>query len=338
VGTVAAGVGAGPTPFYVSTGKAYLAGPYGGAPLSLAIVAPAVAGPFDLGVVVVRTALQVSPESARITAAADSLPVALHGIPLDLRDVRVLLDRPNFTLNPTNCERLSFKGRATSVAGATAPLSERFQVGGCRGLGFKPRLSLSLKGDTKRGGHPALTATLVARRGDANIARAQVALSHAEFLDQAHIGTVCTRVQFAAGKCPAKSIYGHARAVTPLLDRPLAGPVYLRSSSHKLPDLVADLNGQIHIVLDGRIDSIGGGIRTTFERVPDAPVTKFVLSMQGGRAGLLENSTNLCASEHRADAKFLGQNGRTHSFSPVQQSSCGGQRKNTTHHAKSTNP
>ena len=118
-------------------------------------------------------------------------------------------------------------------------------------------------------------------------------LPHTEFLEQAHIGTVCTRVQFKEGKvpgekCPAASIYGKAEAVTPLLDEPLKGPVYLRSSTHKLPDLVAALhNGQVDVALDGRIDSVKNGrIRNTFETVPDAPVTKFVLEMQGGKEGL----------------------------------------------------
>jgi hypothetical protein len=338
IGTLVAGAGAGPAPLYVSTGKVYLAGPYGGAPLSLAIITPALAGPFDLGAVVVRAALQVSPRSARITAESGPLPVALHGIPLDLRDLRVLVDRPAFVLNPTNCEQMSFKGEATSEAGSTAPLAEPFRVGGCRGLGFKPRLSLKLQGDMRRGGNPSLRATLVPRRGDANVARAQVALSHSEFLDQSHIGTVCTRVQFAAERCPAKSMYGGARVITPLLDRPLKGPVYLRSSSHKLPDLVADLRGQIHIVLDGRIDSIDGGIRTTFAMVPDAPVSKFVLTMRGGKKGLLENSTSLCAQRDRAEASFLGQNGRAHNFRPLQRSNCGGGAKHNSHPSRSTNP
>ena len=142
-----------------------------------------------------------------------------------------------------------------------------------------------------------------------------------------------TRVQFAADQCPAASVYGHARAITPLLDRPLEGPVYLRSSNHQLPDLVADLNGQIHVVLDGRIDSVNGGIRSTFAAVPDAPVSKFVLEMQGGKKGLLQNSTNLCAQANHATAKFDGQNGKVHDFNPVLANSCGKKAKKAKRHA-----
>jgi hypothetical protein len=324
VGTVTAGAGAGPNPFYVQTGKAYLAAPYKGAPLSLAILTPALAGPFDLGNVLVRTALEVNEETAQITAVSDPLPTILDGIPLDLRDVRVNMDRPGFTLNPTSCDPMAFEGTASGTEGAAANLSERFQVGNCAALGFKPKLSFRLKGKTNRGANPALRATLTMPKGGANIARAAVTLPHSEFLDNAHIGTVCTRVQFAADRCPAKSIYGHARAITPLLEAPLQGPVYLRSSDNELPDLVADLGGQIEVVLDGRIDSVNGGIRNTFEVVPDAPVSKFVLTMQGAKKGLLENSTDLCAATHRASVRFEGQNGKVAESSPALVARCAG--------------
>jgi hypothetical protein len=238
-------------------------------------------------------------------------------------DIRVYVDRPDFTLNPTSCEPMSVLATVLGSSGAVASLSNRFQVGGCAGLGFKPKLSLALKGATKRNDNPALRAVVDYEGGPgyANIARAVVALPHSEFLDQAHIRTVCTRVQFAAKQCPKGSIYGQARAVTPLLDQPLEGPVYLRSSSHLLPDLVVALSGPetlpVEINLVGRVDTKDGGIRTSSSSVPDAPVTKFVVSMQGGRKGLLVNSTNLCLSAHRAHAGFTAHNGKVHDTRPV---------------------
>ena len=87
LGTVTVGAGAGPAPFYAQ-GKAYLAGPYKGAPISMAILTPAVAGPFDLGTVVVRAALNVDPETARIHAVSDPIPTILQGIPLDVSEHR----------------------------------------------------------------------------------------------------------------------------------------------------------------------------------------------------------------------------------------------------------
>jgi hypothetical protein len=323
VGTVSAGAGAGPTPFFVDTSRVYLAGPYAGAPLSLAVVTPAVAGPFDLGSVVVRAALRVDPASARITAVSDPLPSILHGIPLNLRDIRVSLDRPGFTLNPTSCEPMAIASTITSVGGAAATPAVRFQAANCERLPFEPKLSLRLKGATRRTGHPQLTAVLTQKPGGSNIARASVAMPGSELLAQDHIRTVCTRVQFAAEACPKGSVYGRARAFSPLLDRPLEGPVYLRSSNNPLPDLVADLRGQIDIELAGRIDSKNGGIRTTFDTVPDAPVTRFVLEMHGGKRSLLENSENLCASENRATVKMDAHNGKVRDFRPLVRASCG---------------
>jgi hypothetical protein len=323
LGTVTVGAGAGPSPYYTQ-GKAYLAGPYKGAPLSMAIITPAVAGPFDLGAVVVRAALQVDPESAKVKVLSDPIPTILQGIPLDVRSIAVRIDRPGFTLNPTSCEVMAISAEAISVSDQTANLNNRFQVGGCSNLGFKPKLSFKLKGDTKRGGHPSLTATLTypAKGAYSNIAKAQVALPQSEFLAQAHIRTICTRVQFAANTCPKGSIYGKAKAITPLLAKPLEGPVYLRSSSNPLPDLVADLNGQIHVALVGRVDSVNGGIRNSFEAVPDAPVSKFTLSLPSGRKSLLENSTNICRGTHKAKATFTAHNGQTLTLKPKLVAKC----------------
>jgi hypothetical protein len=330
IGSVNAAVGSGALPLWVpQAGKAptavYLAGPYEGAPYSVVAKVPAQAGPFDLGVVAVRSGIYVDPETTKVTVKSDPLPQILQGIPVDYRRVHVTVDRARFSLNPTSCARKAVDSTIISSLGKTASPSDHFQVGGCRELGFKPKLKLSLNGGTKRGAHPALRAVLRMKTGQANIAQARVALPNSEFIENAHFNTICTRVQFSAGNCPAGSIYGHARAFTPLLDRPLEGPVYLRSSSHELPDLVADLHGRIHVVLDGRVDSVNGGIRTTFEAVPDAPVDKFVLRMKGRKKGLFVNSTNLCAGVNRATARFTGQNGKAVASRPaVVAKGCGG--------------
>ncbi len=325
VGTVTVGAGAGPNPLYVG-GRAYLAGPYKGAPLSIAIITPAIAGPFDLGTVTVRAALYVDPATAQGKALSDPLPRILHGIPVDVRSVAVDVSRPNFTLNPTNCNPLAFTGTSTSTLGLIAPLKAHFQVGGCQSLPFKPKLTTRLFGPTRRGANPRFRAILTARAGDANIAKTVVALPHSEFLDQAHIRTICTRVQYAADACPKGSVYGHVKAISPLLDYPLEGPVYLRSSSNELPDVVGALKGParqpVHFDLVGRVDSVNGGIRTTFETVPDAPVTKAIVSMQGGKKSLLENSTNICKGTHRVKVKMVGQNGKLFNSKPELKADC----------------
>jgi hypothetical protein len=323
IGILSAGSGAGPDPFYLNTGRVYLAGPYEGAPLSLAVVTPALAGPLDLGNVLVRVALRVDPETAQVHAISDSLPIWVHGLPLDLRRLVLAVDRPGFILNPTSCEAMQVPATITALQGAVANVSDRFQVGGCQNLPFKPKLSVKLKGKTKRTGHPALIAKLRAKPGEANIATTALTLPPSEFLAQSHIRTICTRVQFAAdggggAGCPKGSVYGHAVARTPLLDQPLEGPVYLRSNGgeRELPDLVAALDGQIHIDLVGYVDSVNGGLRTRFEGVPDAPVSSFVLKMKGGAKSLLENRTNICLKPHRATLAMAGHNGKVRSSRP----------------------
>jgi hypothetical protein len=326
VATVAAG--SGPSPLKID-GKVYLAGPYKGAKLSVVVVTPALAGPFDLGTVVVRVALFVDPETAQVHPVAE-IPHVYGGAKLDIRQVFVNLNRKEFTLNGTNCRKNATTGSllgggadpTNPAAFSAAAVSAPFQASGCKGLKFRPRLNLRLYGQTKRAGHPKLRAFLKARQGDANIARASVALPHALFLDQASLGRICTRVKFEAHECPRNSIYGFARAFTPLLGKPLEGPVYLRSSNHLLPDLVAHLEGQVDIDLVGRIDSFKAGIRTTFDTVPDVPVTKFAMTLPGGKHGLLESSTNLCAKPVRAIVQLKGQNGKTANKHPVLRTPC----------------
>jgi hypothetical protein len=345
IGRVEGGAGVGSQLTYVP-GKLYLAGPLGGAPLSVVGIVPAVAGPFDVGTIVVRQALRVNPKTAvgEIDgAASDPIPHILAGIPLRVRDIRVYVDRPQFTLNPTNCD--PFATTAQIWGGGGNPFSRlddaphareaRFQAANCSRLGYNPKVTISLRGPTDRGGHPALTGVYKPTPGDANAAGLIARLPHSAFLDQAHIRTICTRVQFAADACPAGAIYGQATAYTPLLDAPLTGPVYLRSSSHKLPDLVLDLHGLVDVEVSARIDSVKGGIRASFEDVPDAPLNKVVLSMRGGSKGLVINSRDLCANPSRAKLTLSAQNGdRLVRHPAVTPLGCSSSRKNQRHHTR----
>jgi hypothetical protein len=342
IGVAAVEAGTGDSPLKIE-GTAYLAGPTEGAPLSTVVVTPAIAGPFDLGNVVVRVPLFVDPETAQVRTKTDALPDVYGGTKLDIRSIFLNLNRKEFTLNGTNCDKAATAGvikgggadPTNPAAFSSFNVSDAFQAKNCDKLGFKPKLKIRLFGKTKRAKHPKLRAILTARPDDANIARASVALPHALFLDQASLGSVCTRVQFAAGQCPKKSIYGYARAFTPLLGQPVEGPVYLRSSNNTLPDMVAHLQGQVDIDLVGRIDSFKGGIRTTFDRVPDVPVTKFVMTLPGGKKGLLVNSRSLCAKPVKAIIRIKGQNGKKANSKPKLRTPCKKKhKKHGKHHKK----
>jgi hypothetical protein len=299
-------------------GNAYLAGPYKGAPLSMVVITPATAGPFDLGTVVVRVALNVDPKTAQITAVSDPIPDVFGGVKLDIRSIDVHVNRPEFMLTPTNCSPQSFTG-VLSGGGAdptnpatfsSYPFNTPYQASDCNSLGFKPKLNVKLFGPVKRAKNPRIRAILTARKGDANVQRTALTLPHSLFLDQSHIGTVCTRPQLASQTCPAASVYGQAEAKTPLLDEKLKGNVYLVSSNHELPDLVADLRGQVNIQLYGVISSKRGGLKTVFNNVPDVAVSKFILNMRGGKKSLLVNSTNTCKAKQLAVLNMKGQNGK----------------------------
>jgi hypothetical protein len=339
IGSVAVAAGPGSNPLWIpQPGKeataVYLSGPYEGAPYSLVVKVPAQAGPFDLGTVVTRAAIFVDRSTAQVSVKSDPLPQILEGVPVFYRDIRVTVDRPDFMLNPTSCEGKSVAARVTSPSGVVANPIARYQVGDCASLAFKPRMTLKLKGGTRRTAHPQLIAQIISQgTGVANLSRVQVKLPRSAFLDQAHIRTICTRVQFVAKQCPAAAQYGFIKAWTPLLEEPLEGPVYLRSSNHKLPDLVFDLHGPLDIEVVARIDSVHGGIRATVEEAPDAPLSKVLLKMQGQKKGLIVNSKNLCASTNRASVAFEGHNGKTFDVKPVLRPECGGgKRKHKRHH------
>jgi hypothetical protein len=318
IGTATTESGTGASPLKL-TGSAYLAGPYKGAPLSMAVVTPAVSGPFDLGTVVVRVALNVNPETAQINAVSDLIPDVFGGVKLDIRSIDVDVNRQQFMINPTNCSAQATSGTINGGGGDPAnpalfssyAVSAPYQASECKSLAFKPKFFTKLTGPTKRNGNPKLRAILEAKSGNANIARTALTLPHSLFLDQSHIGTVCTRPQLASQTCPKASIYGKAEAVTPLLDKKLKGNVYLVSNpDHNLPDLLADLRGQVNVQLRGVISSKRGGLKTVFNGLPDVPVKKFILNMSGGKKSLLVNSENTCTASQLAVLNIKAQNGK----------------------------
>ena len=326
IGRTLSGYGVGTILAY-APGGLYLAGPYRGAPLSVVAINSAVIGPFDLGTIIVRSAVQVDPRTAQVSidsAASDPIPHIRLGVPLHLRDVRVYLDRPGLMVNPTSCERLEisswltgsaapFADPRSAAAGATAP----FQVIGCGALGFSPQLALTLSGPRRRGSFPTLKATVTPRPGDANISATAVTLPPSLFLEQRHIRAVCTRAEWAAEACPAAAAIGSARAETPLLEEPLEGTVYLRSSSRPLPDLAVALRGRgVRIELEGHVDSHRRGLRGSFEGLPDAPVSRFEMTLFGGKWGLLTAAENLCRRPQRARVRMLGHSNLGREFNP----------------------
>jgi hypothetical protein len=348
IGHTYTGYGVGPVLAY-APGGLYLAGPYHGAPLSIVAIDSATVGPFDLGTIVIRSAIDIDPHTAQArvdSSGSDPIPHISQGIPLHLRDIRIYIDRPGFTVNPTSCAPFSV---TSALTGSAAPFTDPrdvaasvpvpFQVSNCSSLDFAPRFELRLLGGVRRGKFPSLRAIYRPRPGDANLAQATVTMPRFEFLEQAHIRTVCTRPHLETETCPAASIYGKATATTPLLEEPMLGSVYLATGfGHTLPDLITVLHGRgVRIVLDGVIDTHKGALRATFSGLPDAPVTKFVLTLKSGKRGLLANERNVCTATEPAAASFLAQDDQgVHLTAKLTDSLCRKHRphKKARHHKK----
>jgi hypothetical protein len=320
IGHTYTGYGVGQSLAY-APGTLYLAGPYHGSPLSVVAIDSAKVGPFDLGTVVIRSAIRIDRQTARVSidsAGSDPIPHILKGFPLRLRDIGIAIDRPHFMVNPTNCDPFALSSTLTGSGLAFGdPADDRasststpFQVSNCSALDFTPKLAIALSGGHRRGAFPALRATVTTEDGDANIGAAIVTLPPRLFLATEHLESVCSPRQFAARSCPPDSVYGSASASTSLLEAPLSGPVYLRSGEtvSGLPDLVAVLSGRgIEIEVVGQIDSYKGGMRARFDGLPDAPVSKFTMSLRGGDHSLITNATDTCLHPQTATAKFVGQ-------------------------------
>jgi hypothetical protein len=315
VGHAVAGAGAGPLPFYIGGGRVYVTGPYGGAPLGLSIVVPTVAGPFDLGTVVVRAAVFVDRRTTALRVVTDPLPRVLEGIPLQLRDVRVAVDRPGFMAIPTSCAEKQVRGVVESVAGRVVGVRDRFQAADCGGLPFRPRLRLfaGSPGHTTALSSTPVTAVLTQQPGEAGIRRATLTLPTVLSARLPVIEDACSPDEFASGRCEAARI-GNAVAVTPLLRDPLQGGVYLvRRAGEPLPDIVVALRGQVDVDLTASVAIPGDRhLSATFDTVPDVPISRFVLRLWAGRRGVVGLSRGLCRGEVPPFESVMGsQAGRT---------------------------
>jgi hypothetical protein len=323
IGTVTTLAGAGSEPYKLS-GPVYFTGRYKGAPFGMVAVIRAIAGPYDLGTVVVRQALFVDPEDASLTAVSDPLPRILEGVPVRLRDAQVTLDRLGFTYNPTSCGGKSVGGRMHSIGGTAADRAAGLRFDNCARLGFSPKMRMRLTGvrQLEQGKHPGLKVRVSQPGRQANIASAVVKLPKSLALDPRNSQVVCG---FEAGKradCPRRTRIGWATAASPALNRKLAGPVYLvqgirvdpttGNTIRTLPSLLAKLNGEIRINVRGVTSVENGKLVSTFGSVPDAPVTQFNMNIQGGKRGILAATgrPRICSRRQVAVNSLAGHNGK----------------------------
>jgi hypothetical protein len=327
IGHTIVGAGAGPAPFYVPQAgqppaPIYLTGPYKGAPFGLSIVVPVIAGPFNLGTVVVRAAISVDRTTSQLTISTDALPQILDGIPTDLRQIDAMVDRPGFMFNPTNCSPQEFSGTAQSAEGASAAISSRFQVGSCQSLLFKPDFKVSTQGRTSKVNGASLDAKVVypppptgnQASEQSNIATVRVELpkvlpSRLSTLQQACLASV---FEANPANCPAASRIGVVKAITPVLPVPLTGPVFFVShGGEAFPSLTAVLQGDgVRVDLEAETFISKAGITSsTFKQVPDVPISSFELYLPEGKHSALAANVNLCTHKLAMPTTFTAQNG-----------------------------
>ncbi len=329
IGTTNVAAGPGSHPFH-AVGKMYLAGPLNGAPLSLVAVTPALAGPYDYGVVVVRVALNVDKEDAHVIAVSEPVPSIIGGIPIRMRSIQVNIDRQNFMINPTNCSPMSIESQGVGDQGTVTNFSSYFQAADCAQLGFKPQMTIVQKGKgaTARAKDPSLEFHLTTRPGDANVKSVAVTLSKAFAVDQRHLGNICSESELAATQCAGRQSIGTVVTKTPLLDQPLEGPLYAVSGKGGLPRLAFVLNGQVSLVPRASESSVkGGALKTVVPTVPDAPIGDFRLTVFGGGRGYLINTRNLCAHPVVSKVEYVAQNGRKLTQNVKAKPKCGGKAK-----------
>jgi hypothetical protein len=337
LGETTVSVGLGGSPYSVKGGQVFLTGPYKGAPFGLSIVNPAVAGPFNLGKVIVRAKLEVDPHTAAVTVTSDdsgpyAIPPSIDGIPLQIKHVNVTINRPGFTFNPTNCTPTAVTGNLQSIEGGSSSLSAPFQATNCAVLQFAPKFAVTTTGKNSKANGAALSVKLTYPKApfgsQANVKQVKVELPKQLPSRLTTLQKACTSAQFEANPagCPAASIIGHARATTPLIPVPLEGPAYFVShGGEAFPSLVMVLSGY-----GVRLDLVGttfisktGITSSTFKTVPDAPVGSFELTLPQGPYSALTALGNLCTSKLSMPSEFVAQNGMVlHRSTPVGVTGC----------------
>ncbi len=334
-----------PAPIYLTEG-------YEGAPYGLSIVVPLNVGPFTLPTQRVRARIEVDELTSQLTVTTDPLPQYVAGVPTDLRSIDAVIDKPGFMFNPTSCEPQAFSGTAYGTEGAQTPISSHFQMGSCRALLFKPNFKASTSGKTSRANGASLGVKIVYPTGElganqassqSNIKSVKVELPKRLPSRLTTLQKACTAAQFNANPagCPAASVVGHARAVTPVLPVPLEGPAYFVSNGNEsFPNLIIVLQGYgvtIHLVGDTFISS-KGITSSTFKQVPDVPIGSFELNLPEGPYSALAANGNLCKSKLAMPTHFVAQNGaELQQKTPISVTGCAkAKARKTMHKSKKT--
>ena len=324
IATLTVAAGSGPNPLYVH-GDVYLTDPYKGAPFGESAVIHAQAGPFNLGDVVVRGAIRIDSTTAQATIVSDPFPQIIDGVPARVRAVNVSIDRPRFTFNPTDCSQLHLQGTVSALQGAVVNTSVPFAAVNCAVLPFKPVFSATTGGHASKQGGASLDVKVWGHGGpqpgggEANISKVKVSLPKIMPTRLETLHKACLAAVFEANpaSCPSVASVGVATVSTSILANPLSGPAILVShGGQAFPDLDIVLQGEgVTLILVGHTDITNGVTTSTFNSVPDAPISSFELKLPTGRFSILgayasgANHYNLCGHTLNMPTTITAQNG-----------------------------
>jgi hypothetical protein len=328
LGTTTVGVGPGEDPFYLPeqgrpANEVYLTGPYAGAPFGLSIVVPAIAGPFDLGNVVMRAKVEVDPRTAQLTIASapvvGGIPIIQQGIQLDIRTLNITIDRSNLIFNPTSCTQRTVVGTITSTSGTDAAVASPFQAVNCADLPFKPKILALTHAKTSRADGAYLHVKVVSGPGQTNIGKLKVDLPKQLPSRLTTLQKACLARVFEAdpAACPSASVVGMGTVSTPMLAYPLIGPAYLVSRSMvAFPALVMVLQSEgVTMELEGQMNISRGITSSTFRSLPDAPIDTLDLVLPAGPHSAFgvnlapKTKRGLCSQTLKMPTAITAQNG-----------------------------
>jgi hypothetical protein len=326
IGTATVTAGAGSSP-YTFSGPVYMTGPYNGAPFGLSIAVPAVAGPFNLGLVKTRSTININPTTARVTAET-TLPTIVGGIPIRLRSLSVDVNKQGFLLNPTNCSTEYTETSLTSTFGGTQTgLNSPLQAEGCSSLAFKPTFAATTSAKHSKTNGASLITTLTQPGGQSNIKSVFVTLpkalpSRLTTLQKACLAKTFEENPLSCAKVSPGSEVGTATAVTPVLPVVMKGPAFLVShSGEEFPSLELVLEGDgVRTIVEGKTHIKNGITTTNFEATPDVPVSSITVDLPVGPHSALttENlNTNLCTAKLLMPTIITGQNGKQNKYNTV---------------------
>jgi hypothetical protein len=357
--TTSSGLGGSPVTL---PGKVYLTGPYDGAPFGLSSVTKVVAGSFyrgavfvegafHVGTVVVRSGITVNETTAAATIDTAAtrfisetgeveefagLPEFIKGVPAQIKQLNVTVNRPGFEFNPTNCSAMATTGTLTAGEGAPSePVSAPFEVTNCPSLPFTPKLTASVVGQGSKTNGTTFAVTVESPGlGQANIHKVDLTIPSVLPSRLTTIQKACVAAVFEVNpaSCDEGSVIGEGIVHTPVFKNPLRGPAYLVSRGAEFPDVEFVLQGEgVKILLDGKTYIHAGITYSKFESAPDAPFTKFETIFPAGPHSALTPSVpetenfNLCRQSISLPTEITGQNGAFISqTTPVTITGCSG--------------